>query len=314
MFDLKEAIKIWREQAATHAPSEALEELETHLLDAVEARIEEGMKAEEAFVLAAHQLGNLQHVGKEISHELGEGPVSPPNRRPWLAIVVPALICVAILFGVECFKAFLMNRYESQVTFEVHPKGAGSRVSIFDNKSISRDKTVDMKTQLEVIQSRNTLYQVVDNLNLDDRWVVTRVDAIERLIDGLTVTQVGDTTLAKVRFIGSDDAQMVANITNATAAAYQNRMMSLWRGKRNNELDTLQKQLKGKSDMVEEARLRMLDLAERYRIVPETLVLANEAVQETVAATRAAVLAVAKGLDQPEEDSLRQQLRVLKDV
>ncbi len=68
---------------------------------------------------------------------------------------------MAILFGVECFRVFCIDRYESQVTFEVHPKGAGSRVSIFDNKSIPRDKTVDMKTQLEVIQSRNTLYQVV---------------------------------------------------------------------------------------------------------------------------------------------------------
>ena len=52
MFDLKEAIEIWREQAASHVPSEALEELEAHLRDAVEARIDEGMKAEEAFVLA----------------------------------------------------------------------------------------------------------------------------------------------------------------------------------------------------------------------------------------------------------------------
>jgi hypothetical protein len=90
--------------------------------------------------------------------------------------------------------------------------------------------------------------------------------------------------------------------------------MTLWRELRNNELDTLQKQLKYQADKVEEARLRMLDLAERYRIVPETVGLANEAVQETVAATRAAQLALAKGLDKPEEDSLRQQLRALKDV
>ncbi|MCH1504525.1 MAG: permease prefix domain 1-containing protein [Verrucomicrobiales bacterium] len=314
MFDLKEAIEIWREQAAAHVPSEALEELETHLQDAVESRIDEGMKAEEAFVLATHQLGNLQHVGKEISHELGEAPANAPNRRPWLAIAIPAVICVTILFGVECFQAFWVDRYESQVTFEVHPKGAGSHVSIFDNKSIPSEKTVDMKTQLEVIQSRNTLYQVVDELRLDERWEMTRVDAVERLIDGLTVRQVGGATMAQVRYNGSDDAQLVANIANAVATAYQNRTMTLWRELRNNELDTLQKQLKHQADKVEEARLRMLDLAERYRIVPETVGLANEAVQETVAATRAAQLALAKGLDKPEEDSLRQQLRALKDV
>lgn len=314
MFDLKEAIEIWREQAATYVPSEALEELETHLQDAVEARIDEGMKAEEAFVLATHQLGNLQHVGKEISHELGQAPSNPPRRGMWMAAAIPALLCVAVLFGVACFNAFWADRYESQVAFEVHPKKLGGNTQIFDNKSISSEQTVDMKTQLEVIQSRNTLYHVVDNLKLDEKWEVTRVNAIERLIDGLTVTRRGETTIANARFVGSEDAQSIANIANATAAAYQNRMITLWREKINNELDTLQKQLKDQSDKVEEARLRMLDLAERYRIMPETVVLANEAVQETVAAARAAVLAVAKGLGTPEEESLRQQLQALKDV
>jgi hypothetical protein len=50
------------------------------------------MKAEEAFVLTTHQLGNLQHVGKEISHKLGQAPVSPPSRSPWLAIAISAVI------------------------------------------------------------------------------------------------------------------------------------------------------------------------------------------------------------------------------
>ncbi|NCF84081.1 MAG: hypothetical protein GWQ05_27880 [Verrucomicrobiaceae bacterium] len=221
---------------------------------------------------------------------------------------------MAILFGVECFRVFWIDRYESQVTFEVLPKGAGSRVSIFDNKSIPSEETVDVNTQLEVIQSRNTLYHVVDSLKLNENWEVTRVDAVERLIDALTVTQFGDAMIAKVGYIGSHDAQMVANIANNAAAAYQNRTISLWSEKMNNALDTLQKQLKDQSDRVEEARLRMLDLGERYRIVPETVALANEAVQETVAATRADELALAKGLDKSEEDSLRQELRALADV
>mgnify|MGYP001322755900 FL=1 len=169
---------------------------------------------------------------------------------------------MAILFGVECFRAFWLDRYESQVTFEVHPKGAGSRVSIFDNKSIPSEETVDMKTQLEVIQSRNTLYHVVDSLKLDENWEVTRVDAVESLIDALTVTRLGDAMIAKVRYIGSHDTQMVANIANNAAAVYQNRTISLWSEKMNNALDTLQKQLKDQSDRVEEARLRMLDLGE----------------------------------------------------
>ena len=154
---------------------------------------------------------------------------------------------MAIPFGVECFRVFWIDRYESQVTFEVHPKGAGSRVSIFDNKSIPSEETVDVNTQLEVIQSRNTLYHVVDSLKLDENWEVTRVDAVERLIDALTVTHLGGAMIAKVRYIGSHDAQMVANIANNAAAAYQNRTISLWSEKMNNALDTLQKQLKAEA-------------------------------------------------------------------
>ena len=104
-----------------------------------------------------------------------------------------------------------------------------------------------MKTQLEVIQSRNTLYHVVDSLKLDENWEVTRVDAVESLIDALTVTRLGDAMITKVRYIGSHDTQMVANIANNAAAVYQNRTISLWSEKMNNALDTLQKQLKAEA-------------------------------------------------------------------
>ena len=74
------------------------------------------------------------------------------------------------------------------------------------------------------------------------------------------------TTLAgsSARFV---QVATFAERANAVAAAYQNRRMSLERERSNNALDTLQKQLKDQSDKVEEARLRMLDLAERYRII-----------------------------------------------
>ena len=123
-----------------------------------------------------------------------------------------------------------------------------------------------IETEFKVITSKNTLYQVVDNLKLDERWAITRPQAFGKLFKNLDTREERGTDLITVEYFDTE-AQVAANISNAVAAAYQNRRMSIERTRSNNALDTLQKQLADQSDKVEESRLRMLDLAERYRII-----------------------------------------------
>ncbi len=314
MFDLKEAIGIWRKQAATHVPSEALEELEAHLQDAVEARIDEGMKAEEAFVLATHQLGNLQHVGKEISHELGKSPANLPDHRPWMAFAMAALLCVATLFGVECFRAYSVDRYESQVAFEVHPKKFGGNTQIFDNKTMRSEEVVDLATELEVIRSHRTLYQSVDELKLDEEWEIVRPEALARVKNSLTVERIGDSNIVRLRYADSGGAQLVANIANSIAAAYQNRTMTLGKNRMDMDLDMLQRQLKDQSEKVEEARLRMLDLAERYRFTPGDEDRIKQAEEKMATAVQEIQLALVDASGEGEREVLNQKLAITRDM
>ena len=123
-----------------------------------------------------------------------------------------------------------------------------------------------IETEFKVITSKNTLYQVIDSLKLDERWAITRPQAFSKLYANVDTKEERGTDLITIEYFDTE-AQVSANIANAVAAAYQNRRMSLERERSNNALDTLQKQLSDQSDKVEEARLRMLDLAERYRII-----------------------------------------------
>ena len=64
-----------------------------------------------------------------------------------------------------------------------------------------------------------------------------------------------------------ESAQRAATIVNTLVSGALERLFSIERERSNQALDTLQRQLNDQEAKVEEARLRMLDLAERYRII-----------------------------------------------
>jgi hypothetical protein len=316
MFDLEEAIAEWRESAAPYVPSSDLEELEIHLRDGIEARVDDGAKVDDAFVLATHQLGDVRDVGLELIRESGEVPPSMPRARRvrsrWQTALMAMGCCVFLLFLVECFWVYTEETYESQVAFELKPLRLGSNVPIFDNKSAVRpDEKVDVTTEMEIVRSRKTLYDTLDTLKLDERWQVTRPRALERVRKGVTLNRLGDSQVLQLSYTG-EKAQLVANIANGIVNSYRQRKIKLWSNRHNNWLDTLQRQLKDQSDKVEEARLRMLDLAERYRISPELFALRTEAEMKMFGATQDAEISLARG--EGEELRLRTELTNLKDL
>ena len=123
-----------------------------------------------------------------------------------------------------------------------------------------------IETEFKVITSKKTLYDVVDALKLDERWAVTRPQAFRKLFANLETREERGTDLINIEYYDTE-GQLAANIANAVANAYQQRRVKLESTRSNNALDTLQRQLKDQSDKVEESRLSMLDLAERYRII-----------------------------------------------
>ncbi|MDB4491864.1 hypothetical protein N9260_02480 [bacterium] len=151
-------------------------------------------------------------------------------------------------------------------------------------------------------------------MKLDQEWDLSPVWARKKIAADLTAHYVGyedfsHSRMLKVAFQGSD-SRLAADIPNAIAKAYRIRKTTLWRTELDNSLDALQRELKDQSDNAEEARLRMLDLAERYHIVPEEAKLANFAVQEKVAAVVRTEIAIAKAFGKPEFKILQLQLEL----
>ena len=167
MFDLEKAIDEWREVAAQYVPKDDLEELEAHLRDGVEARVDEGTKPEEAFVLMAHQLGDLKAVGKELVKESGKLPPVPKTRRGRPTVVtvgIAVLVSVLLCFGAECFRAYSSGEYRSWATIELRPESFGASFSIFENEEVGGevlDKRLDVETERQILMSDKTLYGVV---------------------------------------------------------------------------------------------------------------------------------------------------------
>lgn len=123
-----------------------------------------------------------------------------------------------------------------------------------------------IETELKVIGSKETLTKVVEVLKLDERWGVARSAAYEKVRQGLVTRREENTSLIVIEYT-DDDPQWASNVANEIAHSYQKRRVSLDLNRSNDVLDTLRRQLKNQSDKVEEARLRMLDIAERYRII-----------------------------------------------
>ncbi len=311
MFELEKAIDAWRNDASEHVPGEDLEELESHLRDDVDKAVEAGFTEEEGFVLACHRLGDTATIGRELVRESGVEPEQPKpvkNRR-WLGFLAPVAVCFAVLLALEWFQWYSHESYESQVTIEIRPQQTGAAFPLFENREAKQPfAEVDMETELEILRGKSTLYEAIDRLQLDRQWDTTRLLAFKRIRRQASISQTGDSKMVRIRFRDSDPT-VARDVGNAIASAYSIRKREVIMKMHNDELDTLHKQLKDQSDKVEEARLKMLDLSERYRILPEDGEIIAEQVRKlSDSLTSKEILRS----ENPDDEELDKQLQFLK--
>ena len=317
MFDLEEAIAAWRESASASVDPDKLEELESHLRDDIAAREESGLPVEEAFVLAHHRLGDLGMLEREFAKDEG-GRVTEPRRRmpKWAAYLAAAAACWAVMaawIGIDQY--FFNDTYTSTAKFEVMPLRLGANVPIFDDKSAQySSNSVDMATELEIVQSAGCILAAVDELRLAEHWRVSRDQAYRRVCRMTTVNQLGKSNIIALKVVGND-AELARNLAAAQITSYKDRKESIWSGRHGNELDMLNKNLKDQNDRVEESRLRMLDLAHRYRITPESKRIVSDSELEAATAVRKAKEEMAgKSADGSLRDQDALRLQVLEEI
>lgn len=119
MFEVEREIGEWRGRLAVsgNLPEDRLEELESHLRDAMDDLQERGLDSEEAFLIALRRIGNLDELSRECAREITEetwrGIVLEPKgegqrerRRDILSTLLLALAAgllakLPALFGVE---------------------------------------------------------------------------------------------------------------------------------------------------------------------------------------------------------------------
>ena len=128
--------------------------------------------------------------------------------------------------GVTCF--FLPRQYYSRVTMEV--KSDDNTLIVFGDNTTpfrnSRDPTLQ-PTQFQIIQSKEILYPVIDNLKLVETWsaqeggnILPKEEVYSTLLKHLVLNSVRGTDLIEIGVYSTDRVE-AANIANMIAVVYQ---------------------------------------------------------------------------------------------
>ncbi len=132
-------------------------------------------------------------------------------------------------------------------------------VPVFDRQYINSYNPFFLKTQYEIIQSRPILQQVIQNLDLPQRWAakygseggaLRREDAYLILIKSLRVSQYRDTSLIDIQ-VYSEDREEAARIANEIANVYREQRLSLKRREVKRGVDALENELQKQQERVD---------------------------------------------------------------
>ncbi len=173
-------------------------------------------------------------------------------KKQLLIALATALLLAGALFNV------LPRTFQSTATLQLNREG-------YDWKQ--RGNTpISIDTEITMITSKEILQDVVDRLTLDERWELSNAQALTKLSKQVESKAPKGTDLITITSWDTDP-EMACHLADAVATAYQARRRAQETTRAQKVLATLQMQLKDQQDKVEEARLRMIEVAERYGIV-----------------------------------------------
>lgn len=182
--------------------------------------------------------------------------------------VVFAVTLLVVLTGVAV--TLTMPRiYEAEARIMVREDTTD--VDVFERQMPSGYNPFFLRTQFEVIQSRPILYQVIQNLNLQEAWgkqlheegtPISREEALMILQQSVTVEQYRDTSLIAIR-ARREDPQEAARIANEVAHVYREYRLSLKRRELKRGIDAMKNELQKQEDIVSEAERRVEEIRQQ---------------------------------------------------
>jgi polysaccharide biosynthesis transport protein len=178
------------------------------------------------------------------------------------------LLAFFLVFMTAAVITYIMPReYLGRVRLQIQPVSQDYEV-FRENSARQMITPAYIQTQFQIITSKETLYDVIEELQLVKMWddAKTRADAYGLLLDKLETEEVRGTDLIDIEIFHTDPKE-AADLANAIGQAYKNRRTEIETTRSNQALDMLNAQETLQEQKVEDARQKMIELMEKFNIV-----------------------------------------------
>ena len=134
-------------------------------------------------------------------------------------------------------------------------------IDVFERQMIHGYNPFFIRTQYEIIQSRQVLHQVINNLNLaqvwgekmnDDKSALSREQSYLILSKSIKVQQYRDTSLIAIQAF-REDPEEAAQIANEVAAVYRDQRLTAKRREIKRAVEALENELQKQQEKVDQA-------------------------------------------------------------
>ena len=172
--------------------------------------------------------------------------------------VILAVMLLVVVTG-TAFTLTLPRKYMANARIMVREDAMD--IDVFERQYVAGYNPFFMRTQYEIIQSRQILYQVINNLNLQQVWgekahddgaPLTREDAFVLLSRSIKVEQFRDTSLIDIQ-VYREDPEEAARIANEIAAVYRDQRLTAKRQEVKRAVEVLESELQKQQDRVDRA-------------------------------------------------------------
>ena len=172
--------------------------------------------------------------------------------------VILAVMLLVVVTG-TAFTLTLPRQYMADARIMVREDAMD--IDVFERQYVGGYNPFFMRTQYEIIQSRQILYQVINNLNLQQVWgekahddgtPLSREDAFNKLSHSIKVEQFRDTSLISIQ-VYREDPEEAARIANEVAAVYRDQRLTAKRHEVKRAIEVLESEVQKQQERVDRA-------------------------------------------------------------
>ncbi len=172
--------------------------------------------------------------------------------------VILAVTLLVVVTG-TAFTLTLPKKYMADARILVREDSMD--VDVFERQFPTGYNPFFLRTQYEIIQSRQLLYQVMNNLNLQQVWgqklnddgaALSREDTFKMLSSSLHVDQYRDTSILAIR-VAREDPEEAARIANEIAAVYRDQRLSMKRREVKHGIEAMENEMQKQKERVDQA-------------------------------------------------------------